>query len=450
MTTPKGIDEIPEIFFTWNDILSGGLPALLAREAEEKGPLLKLKDKWQPGENYILFMVGPEANRFVLHTHRQHFSHDQGWTPLIGDTLGHGLLNMDEPEHTIHRRLWNPAFASAYMTAYYPIIKKVIEHRTASWPGETEIDLFHEAREITFDVAAAALGGIERGEEVDHLRDLFYRLLHGYDSSMGSYEDYLVEEKRITGELTRILLGLIAERRKLKPTDKPRDVLEMIVHAKDDQGNTLDDTQVLAHTNILLVAGHETTTSLSAWVLYLLAANPEYREKILAELDSLPSNPDGSVTLEALRDARFLDVFIKEAGRLYPPVINVPRGILQDFEFAGYHVPAGMQVRLAIGGAHHLGRVFDNPETFDPTRFLPPRDEEKRTPYSLITFGGGPRICIGMYFAQVEVKALVAKVLRSFEIEPVENQNLRHAGHWTAFLPDGIKIRVKNREAVNA
>lgn len=445
MTTIKSVADIPEIAFSFDDIMSGNLPAMMAHWAEEKGPVFKLKDSWSGTGEYVLFIVGPEANRFVLNTNRQVFSHDQGWTPIIGDILGHGLLNMDDPQHAIHRRLWNPAFASAYMTAYYPVIKNVIERRTATWPNQKEIDLFREAREITFDVAAAALGGFEQGREVDHLRELFYKLLHGYDNSMGSFEDYLEQQARIGGELTMILLGLIAERRKLKPTDKPRDVLEMIVHAKDDQGHTLDDAQVLAHTNILLVAGHETTTSLSAWVLYLLAARPNDRQQILAELDALPSNPDGSVTLEALREARYLDAFIKEAGRLYPPVITVPRGVLKDFEFAGYHVPAGMQMRLSIGGAHHLASSFADPETFDPTRFLPPRDEEKRTPYSLITFGGGPRICIGMYFAQVEVKALVAKVLRSFDIEPVENQNLRHAGHWTAFLPDGIKIRVKKR-----
>lgn len=446
MTTIKSMAEMPELTFTNKDIMSGQLPTLIAQQAEEKGPILKLLDTWREDKQYIIFMVGPEANRFVLHTHRDHFSHDQGWTPLIGDTMGQGLLNMDEPMHAQHRRLWNPAFASAYMTAYYPIVKEVIEQRTATWTSQKEIDLFHEAREITFDVAAAALAGLKQGPEVDHLRDLFYQLLHGYDSSIGSFEEFIEQQQRVSTELTAIILGLIAERRKMKPADKPRDVLEMIVHARDEQGNGLDDAQVLAHINILLVAGHETTTSLSAWVLYLLAVNPAKRQKIMEELEGLSAGKDGSIPLEALRNAYLLDAFIKEAGRLYPPVINVPRGVLKDFEFGGYQVPAGTQMRLSIGGSHHLSAVFENPEAFEPERFLAPRDEEKRTPYSLITFGGGPRICIGMYFAQVEVKALVAKVLHSFKLEPVENQNLRHAGHWTAFLPDGIKVRVSARD----
>ncbi len=442
MATIKSMSEMPQVTFTNQDIMSGSFSALLARLAAENGPIFKLHDQWQTAANKeVVFLVGPEANRFVLHTQRDLFSHDQGWTPLIGDTMGQGLLNMDDPLHSRHRRLWNPAFASAYMAAYYPVVKEVIEHHTDNWTVRGEIDLYQEAREITFDVAAAALAGFKQGPEVDHLRDLFYQLIHGYDPALEGFDEFIARRQKVGSELSGILLSLIAARRKLPPADKPRDVLDMIVHARDEQGNGLDDLQVLAHTNILLVAGHETTTSLGAWVLYLLSVQPSYRQKILAELDALPANPDGG--LPALRNAQLLDVFIKETGRLYSPVINVPRGVLKDFEFGGYRVPAGTLLRLSIGGSHHLPSVFENPEAFEPERFMPPRDEEKRTPYSLVTFGGGPRLCIGMYFAQVEVKALVAIVLHSFKLEPVENQTLRHAGHWTAFVPDGIRMKVR-------
>ena len=78
-------------------------------------------------------MVGPEANRFVLLSGREHFSHDLGWTPVIGETFGHGLLNMDPPEHTRHRALMNPAFTATFMAAYLPMMQRVIADRTAAW-----------------------------------------------------------------------------------------------------------------------------------------------------------------------------------------------------------------------------------------------------------------------------------------------------------------------------
>src|SRR5215212_2158362 len=105
MTTIKSMSEMPQVTFSDQDIMSGQFSALLARLATENGPIFKLQDHWQVASNKeVVFMVGPEANRFVLHTHRDHFSHDQGWTPLIGDTMGQGLLNMDDPMHSRHRR----------------------------------------------------------------------------------------------------------------------------------------------------------------------------------------------------------------------------------------------------------------------------------------------------------------------------------------------------------
>jgi cytochrome P450 len=217
------------------------------------------------------------------------------------------------------------------------------------------------------------------------------------------------------------------------------------VHATDDEGRTLSDQQVLAHLNILLVAGHETTTTLSAWALYLLATMPDHQRRLRAELDARPELANGPPAAETLRSLKSLDYFIRETGRLYSPVLNVPRGVVKDFEFGGYRVPAGTPVRLALAAGHRLPHIFEQPATFDPERFAPPREEDKRHQYALVTFGGGPRICIGINFANIEVKALLAHMLRSFELEPVPGQHPVHAGHWTAIIPDGIQLRVRAR-----
>jgi cytochrome P450 len=424
--------------------MSGAVPTLFARAAVEHGPILRHRAQGGPqdGQDFV-FMVGPEANRFVLQTHREHFSHALGWTPLMGESMGIGLLNMDDPEHARHRKMWNPAFASASMATYLPILERVIAQRSATWVEQGMVDVYHEAREITFDVAACALAGFRIGAEVDRLRELFYVLLHGFEVGSQSWEQFFERQMRARDELARMLLTLIAARRAAPGGPSAgRDVLSMIVHARDEEGQTLSDEQILAHLNILLVAGHETTTTLAAWVLYLLATRPEQRVRVQAELDALRAAAGGALSLEALRSARMLDVFIREAGRLYSPVINVPRGVVRDFEFAGYSVPAGTQVRLALAAGHRLPHVFAAPESFDPDRFLPPREEDRRQPYALATFGGGPRVCIGINFAQVEVKALVAHVLPRYRLEPVEGRAPVHAGHWTATMPGGMWLRV--------
>src|SRR3954451_8872480 len=142
---------LPVVEFTGEDIMSGQFVVRQAQAAVEHGPiyLWPIRDGYDAGE--YVFMVGPEANRFVLHTHRAHFSHAQGWTPLLGPSFGQGLLNMDDPEHARHRKMWNPAFAGAAIESYLPLLHQVIVERTRTWPARGEVDVYEEAREITFD-----------------------------------------------------------------------------------------------------------------------------------------------------------------------------------------------------------------------------------------------------------------------------------------------------------
>jgi retinoid hydroxylase len=442
----KSFSEIPLVDVRSLDqaFWSGELSSAMAGLALEHGPIFRWVASNEPeaGETR-LSMVGPEANRFVMHTHREHFSHDLGWTPLIGETFGKGLLNMDDPEHARHRKMWNPAFASSYMDAYLPVMQQVVRERTRTWPERGEVDLYAEAREITFDIAAAALAGFRPGPEVDHLRGLFYGLLHGFDENEENIDEFFQRMYRTRDELVGRLLVMINQRRQAPPEEQPRDVLGAIVRARDEDGQALSDKQVLAHLNILLVAGHETTTTLSAWALYLLATLPEHRARVIAELDQVLGRDEEALSVETVRAMKILDNFVRETGRLYPPVLNVPRGVLKEFEFEGYEVPAGTQVRLGLSACHRLPQVFEDPGRFDPDRFAPPREEDKRTPYSLVTFGGGPRVCIGQHFAHVETKALIAHVLRNYRLDPVDSRPPAHAGFLNAFIPGGIPVRVQ-------
>lgn len=436
----RGPSDLPRVIFPENISMSGHFPRFLAEAAMEKGPILKL---FLESDRDLVFLVGPEANRFVFHTHREHFSHAQGWTPVLGDWFGHGLLNMDPPEHTRHRRLMNPAFTASFLSLYLPIMNRVVAARTRDWAARGEVDLYEEAREIAFDVAAAALAGLESGAEVDRMRQLFYGLLHGFDERYETWDAFLSRQNRMNDELNQVLLPLIHQRH--AATGTPSDVVGMIVAARDDEGEPFSDEQVLAHLKILLVAGHETTTTLGAWTLYQLAARPGDRARVQTELARAEPSREEPIGLETLRGARFLDSFIKEVGRLYSPVVQVPRGVAKEFEFEGYTIPPGAEVRLSLSAGHRLPRVFAEPERFDPERFEPPREEDKRVPYSLVTFGGGPRVCIGMSFAQLEVKALVAHVLRGLDLAPIPDRPPIHAGYWTAIAPEGVLVQVAER-----
>lgn len=444
VATTWGIEDLPRIDLGPESL--DQLPARLAAAAVTHGPIFATPanpEIWgddPTGPRHIVFMVGPEANQFILHTHRDHFSHDLGWTPLVGPLIGKGLLNMDGDEHARHRRLMNPAFTVAYMARYLPIMQRVIATRTADWAARGEVDLYDEARKITFDVAAEALVGIPTGPQVDHLRDLFYDLFHGYDEARETWEEYALRMVMSQRELNLTLLGEIARRRQ-SPTD---DILGFMVQAHDEDGRELSDEQLLGHVNILLVAGHETTTTLSAWLLYELARHPETLAEVRAEMNIALGDGE-TLSLESLRGLKALGWAIDETGRFHAPVRNAPRGVVKDFEFAGYTIPAGSQVRYSIGATHRLPTLWREPDRWDPQRFAPPREEQRQHPFAFLPFGAGPRICIGLHFAQVEVKAMAAHILRAYDLTPLDAQPPAEIGFITTVPDRPMRVRVAPR-----
>ncbi len=429
-------EAIPEVAFPPDYPTS--LPTFWAQLATAQGPIFRRRlppgMAQHLGTDWVVYLIGPEANRFVLHTQREAFSHDRGWTPQIGEVFDRGLLNTDDPAHAAQRRMMNPAFAIAYMHRYLPLMRQVIAEYTADWVARGTVDIYDEMRKITFGIAAEALVGIHTGARADRLRTLFYTLLYG-EFTEETLGDFMATRE----ELRRLILSIIAERRQ-HPTD---DILGILVQARDEDGQVFTDEEIIGQVEILLVAGHETTTTLSSWVLMQLASSPAYRAIIRAEIATALSHHGGALTLDAVREMATLSRCIDETGRLYSPVGLVPRGVVRAVDFAGYHIPAGTQLRLVLAGGHRLPRVFADPERFDPERFAPPRDEEKQTPYSLVTFGGGQRICIGINFAQIEVKALVALLLPQFDLIPDHLHPPIHAYFGlTATIPGGMPMQV--------
>lgn len=433
MSQAKPFEEIPFVELPAN--YQSDLGPFLARSYEQYGPIFRTFSFGQD----VVYMVGPEANRFVLASHRELFSHRQGWW-FVEEMFGDGLLTMDGEQHDQHRRMMNPAFTISYMDHYLPIMQRIIRERTANWVERGEVDIYDEARKITFDVAAEALTGLRAGPEVDQFRDIFVQLLNLGMVAIDE-DDYQRQLAALKGHLYELLLPKIEERRQC-PTN---DVLGMLVRARDEQGRALSDEQLFAHTNILLVAGHETSTSLSTWLLYLLTQHVDYQQRVLDELAKLP---EGEPNLEGIKKMKVLENALSEAERLYPPVGNGPRGTFEAFEFHGYQVPAGSQVFYSIAASHLLPHVFSNPTQFDPDRFAPPREEHKKVPYALVGFGGGPRICIGTNFAKVEIKAMVAHILRRYRLEVVPGQEITQFYRTTSVLPNGLRMRVGEREPV--
>jgi cytochrome P450 len=374
----------------------------LASMYELHGPIFRATTL---GGNDVVYLVGPDANRFVLSTHQEHFSPHDGWNRTEGaaDALGNGLLFMDGEAHTDHRRMLSPAFTATHMDQYLPKVHQIVQRVVAGWAAAGEIDIYQEAHRITFEIVATVLLGLPAGVDIDRLRILFLRLSAGDVVSTGS--------EALRSGLADLLAPALHERHH-RGCD---DALATLTSARCHSGHALRDDQLLAHASNLLFAGHATTASLCTWVFYLLGEHPAYAERVIDEQRSVldpgaPATFDDTTRMEALSNV------LLETERLHPPIANLPRGVASEFEFQGYRVPAGTLVFCSIAGSHMISSVFREPAVFDPDRFAPPRREHTRTPYSLIGFSGGPRTCLGRTFATMEIKVIVSHALRRYRL----------------------------------
>lgn len=125
---------------------------------------------------------------------------------------------------------------------------------------------------------------------------------------------------------------------------------------------------------------------------------------------------------------------------MHPPVGGGFRGVVKPFEFNGYRVPAGWLAQYSIAHTHRLPELHPNPETFNPDRFSPERSPLRQTPFSPIGFGGGPRICVGIAFAKLEMKIIAARLLQHYQWRLAPGQSLDAVTIPTRRPKDGLHV----------
>jgi cytochrome P450 len=244
-------------------------------------------------------------------------------------------------------------------------------------------------------------------------------------------------------EIDRVVFRIIGERR-ASGTDEG-DLLSMLLQAQDEDGSQMSDAQLRDEVMTLFLAGHETTALALSWSWYLLATHPEAEQKFHAELEEvLGANGHRTPEVADLPKLKYTEMIAKEAMRLYPPAYAVGREAIEETEIGGFRVPRNTQLFAFQWVTHRDPRYFDRPDEFDPDRWA--TDSIQNLPkYAYFPFGGGPRQCIGNYFAMMEVVLLMATIGQRFKFSLDE-------GHKVEVLPvlslrprNGIKVVIQGR-----
>nr|WP_309741954.1 cytochrome P450 [Chamaesiphon sp. OTE_20_metabat_361] len=381
-------------------------------------------------------MSGAAANKFILATNFDKFSWRDGWPDNFKELLGASLFLQEGAEHQRNRKLLMPAFHGKALTNYVTTMTEITDRYLTKWEQISDLTWFPELKNLTFEIASVLLIGSEPGAETTELSRLFTELTNGLFTiplnwSYTTYGRAIAARDKLLAHIEQVVLE-----RQQQPS---QDALGLLVQSQDEEGNRLSVAELKVQALLLLFAGHETTTSLVASLCLALAQHPEILATARAEQERI--GRDTPISIESLKQMTYLDRVLREVERMYPPVGGGFRGVVTEFEFNGYRVPKGWQVLYRIPEAHFDPEVYPEPNSFDPERFNPDRYEYKPSDYTFATYGGGSRICIGMAFAQMELKIIAAMLLRRNCWELVPNQNLTLDPIPTLHPRDGLKVK---------
>ncbi|GAC1378826.1 MAG: cytochrome P450 [Ktedonobacteraceae bacterium] len=367
------------------------------------------------GSTPVVLLFRPEHVRYVLTENPRNFTSREvaaGLRELIGD----GLLTIDGEAHRQQRRLVQPAFHKKRVESYANIMVQYTQEMLNTWHVGDRLDIARAMQELTLHIVAQCLFNIDLASQVDELGNAFTDMIgnpvglaEGFlnlriDQPFTSYGKRMAAKRRVDA----FIYELIAQRR--AAGRDVGDVLSMLLAAQGGE-DALSDTQVRDHIMTFVAAGHETTANALTWTFYLLAEYPEVREKLLNELQTVLAGR--APTGDDIANLPYTEWVLNESMRLYPPAWTQGRRAVEAFELDGYYLPAGTMVMFSQWVIHRLPDIWGDPDVFRPERW-DPVNGQKVLPWSYFPFGGGPRICIGMPFAQLEAKLLLATILQQY------------------------------------
>ncbi|WP_010476902.1 cytochrome P450 [Acaryochloris sp. CCMEE 5410] len=362
----------------------------------------------------FVVIADPKVNQIVLKDQSYKVSSKLGWK-FLEPILGNGILLQDGYQHQSTRRLIYPALHGEALSNYVYTIQQATAQYLEEWVNDTPNILLERLRKLVLNISCKLFLGSNDVQEINELSQWFSDYTNGLrtvirlNTPITRFGRACLARKR----LEDYIYSQIEARRTSKNLKESKDVLGLLMASIDEEGNYLADVEIATQTIQLLFGGHETTARLLCWVLIELANHPDWKNKLRRE--QLENTSGNDLTISELNQLLKMKCVIKEVERLYPPTYFIPRGVIEDIEINGYIVPAGWFVMLSPLLTHRLHEIYHQPNTFNPARFLPPLEEDKKHPFALIGFGGGPHRCLGYGLAQVEMKIILSTILRNFE-----------------------------------
>lgn len=398
-----------------------------------------------PSLSPLIFISNPQAIQEIFTSKSKSFGTLpplKFLNPILGD---HSLLLLDGNRHRRQRHLLMPPFHGKRMQAYGQIIHEITKQVISQWRIGEPVSMRPFMLEISLQVILQTIFGIDKGKRYDKLKELICSTFHILNSPVGATFLLFPELQKhlgnwtpwghfldLTQQIDRILYAEIKERRE-QPNSDGEDVLSLLMSARDENDRPMTDVELRDELMTMFIGGHETTALALTWALYWIHALPEVLTNLLKEIEILNSGFD----LNAIMRMPYLSAVCSETLRIYPiAMVALPRVIKYPTNILGYELEPGMMLLPCIYLTHHRKDLYPNPECFRPERFL----ERQFSVYEYLPFGGGNRRCLGMAFAQFEMKIVLSTILSHCQLTLANRQSVRPVRSAFTLAPSNVRL----------
>ncbi|MFJ9315194.1 cytochrome P450 [Pimelobacter simplex] len=362
----------------------------------------------------VVLVTGAEANEAFFRAPEDVLDQAAAY-PFMTPIFGKGVVFDASPEER-QQMLKNQALRGEQMRGHAQTIEAEIRRMVADWGDEGEIDLLDFFAELTIYTTSSCLIGKPFREELDSSFAHHYHELERGTDAIAYVDPYADIESFALRDAARVrlvaLVQDIIDRRRERGTvaKEERDLLDVLISI-DMNADTITGIFIS-----MMFAGHHTSSGTASWAMIELLRNPSVLADVVSELDALYA--DGSeVSFQALRSIPVLEAALKETLRLHPPLIILMRLVQEDFELLGHTIPAGTLIAASPKVSNRIEADFPDAASFDPGRYIDPRQEDLQNRWTWIPFGAGKHRCVGNAFAMMQMKAIFSVVLRDFEFE---------------------------------
>jgi unspecific monooxygenase len=393
----------------------------------------------------------PDAIRHVLVDNYENYTRTSVGLRVLRPMLGEGLLIAEGRAWKHQRRTLAPAFTPRAVSTLVPHMIAATDETIGKLDAgrEAPVDLREAMQRMTLEIAGRTMFsfGMERHGAV--LRD--FVMEYGMGLARPHFLDMLLplswpspqdfSRARFRKRWTKFVAMLMAERRAAgKNNNAPvRDLFDLMDAARDPEtGQAFTDEQLGDEVATMILAGHETTGTALFWSLYLLALDPATQEQVADEVRA--AGAGRPLELDRLK---FTRAVLDETMRLYPPAFLIARAAAGPDRIGDRTVEKGDVILMAPWLLHRHEKLWQNPNAFIPSRFMPPAPVPDRFAY--LPFGVGARVCIGAHFALVEATLALAKIIGAFRVTLLDREPVMPIGVVTTQPERSPMFRIARR-----